>query len=153
MIQRVQSIYLVLASLALFALFLFPVANVFDTDGAKKITITGVHQNIEGQMVQTDNFILLTVATVILAVLPLVLIFLYKNRKKQMLYTYLLIVVVIAYSFWLSKVLVGATSNALQLSDYSIGAGLSSICVLFLVLAAKAINRDEKLVKSADRLR
>lgn len=153
MIQRIQTIYLLLASLSLFALFLFPIATVFEAQGAKKITVNGVYQTIDNNIVQTDSFLLVTIATVILAVLPLVLIFLYKNRKRQLLFAYLLIVFVIGYSFWLSQVLKAATTTLLEVSDYGIGAGLSSIAILFLVLAAKGINRDEKLVKSADRLR
>jgi hypothetical protein len=153
MIQRVQSVYLLLASLSLFALFIFPVATVFDNGTIKKITVNGVYETVNNSVVQTESFILLTIATGILGVLPLVLIFLYKNRKKQMLFVYLLAAVVIAYSYWLSVVLKQATTALLQMSDYGIGIGLSSLCILFLVLAAKGINRDEKLVRSADRLR
>lgn len=153
MIQRIQSVYLLFASLSLFALFIFPVATVFDNGTIKKITVNGVYETVDNTIVQTENFMLLTIATVVLAVLPLVLIFLYKNRKKQMLYVYLLAALIIAYSYWLASVLKQATTALLQMSDYGIGVGLSSVSIVFLVLAAKGIYRDEKLVKSADRLR
>jgi hypothetical protein len=41
----------------------------------------------------------------------------------------------------------------IALHNFGIGVLLSSLGVLFLVGAIKSINRDEKLVKSADRLR
>ncbi|QEK50244.1 DUF4293 family protein [Pedobacter aquae] len=153
MIQRIQSVYFFLASLALAALFMFPIATVFETGGAKKISVTGVSQTIDGNVVQTENFLLLTIITALLALNSLVLIFLYKNRKQQMIFTYIHVVVVIAYSFWLSQTVKNATIAILEIGDYGIGAGLSSIAVLFLVLAVKGIKRDDKLIKSADRLR
>lgn len=153
MIQRIQSVYLLLASLALFALFLFPLANVFDLTEAKRIEITGVYKVVGEQVVQVESFTLLTIATIILALLPLVLIFLYKNRIRQMWLVYGNAILVVAYSYWISVVLKGAVGANLQISDYGIGIGMSSISVLCLVLAARGIKRDERLIKSADRLR
>ncbi|MFD1631658.1 DUF4293 domain-containing protein [Pseudopedobacter beijingensis] len=153
MIQRIQSVYLLLASLALFALFIFPLANVLDASGAKRIRITGVYEIAENGLVQKESFLLLTIATVVLALIPLVLIFLYKNRKQQMLFVYLTAGLVIGYSYWLSTLLKSATVVSLQASDYGIGIGLSSVAVLFLILAARGIKRDDQLVRSADRLR
>ena len=153
MIQRIQSIYLFLASLALFLLFVFPLANVFDVAGAKRIKITGVYEIAENGLIQKESFILLTIATVILALLPLVLIFLYKNRKKQMMLVYVVALLVILDSYWLSLVIKSATEVILQVSDYGIGVGLSSVAILFLILAARAVRKDEQLVRSADRLR
>lgn len=153
MIQRIQSVYLLLASLALFALFIFPLANIFDVTGAKRIKITGVYEVAENGLIQKESFIVLTIATVVLAIVPLVLIFLYKNRKRQMLFVYGTAALVLLYSYWLSNVLKNATTLILQISDYGIGIGLSSVAVLFLILAARGIRKDEKLVKSADRLR
>lgn len=153
MIQRIQSVYLFMASLALYLLFLFPIANLFTPTGAKKIMITGVYETINGQVAQTESFTLLMIATVILGLVPIALIFLYKNRKKQLTLVYTSVIVFIAYSFWISQTVKSASGTTLQISDYGIGAGLTSVTVLFLILAGKGIQRDEKLVKSADRLR
>ncbi len=153
MIQRIQSIYLFLASLALFLLFVFPLANVFDVTGAKRIKITGIYEIAENGLIQKESFILLTIVTVILAIIPLILIFLYKNRKKQMILVYVTVILVLLYSYWLSTILKNSTALTLQVSDYGIGIGLSSIAVLFLILAARGIRSDERLIKSADRLR
>lgn len=153
MIQRIQTVYFFIASLAIFALFLFPVVSVFDALGAKKVMVTGVYQSLANQVVQTENFLLLSIATVILGLIPLGLIFLFKNRKKQEMLSYVGVLIFIGYSYWLTQTIKGVVGSNLKFSDYGIGMGLTSVAVLFLVLAAKAINRDEKLVKSADRLR
>ncbi|MEO5912470.1 MAG: DUF4293 domain-containing protein [Pelobium sp.] len=153
MIQRIQSIYLFLASLAIYALFLFPIVNVLTAMSAKKIMITGVYETLNDQVAQTQSFTLLTIVTGILGLVPLVLIFLYKTRKKQATFVYVFAAVMIAYSFWIAQTIKGAADTTLQISDYGIGAGLTSVSILFLVLAGKGILRDEKLVKSADRLR
>lgn len=153
MIQRIQTVYFFIASLAIFALFLFPVVSVFDALGAKKVMVTGVYQSLANQVVQTENFLLLSIATVILGLIPLGLIFLFKNRKKQEMLSYVGVLIFIGYSYWLTQTIKGVVGSNLKISDYGIGIGLTSVAVLFLVLAAKAINRDEKLVKSADRLR
>lgn len=154
MIQRIQTVYLFMASLAIYLLFLFPIANLFTPTGAQKIMITGVYETINGQVAQTESFTLLMIATVIIGLVPIALIFLYKNRKRQLTLVYTSVIIFIAYSFWISQTVKTASLGTnLQISDYGIGAGLTSVAVLFMVLAGKGIQRDEKLVKSADRLR
>ncbi len=153
MIQRIQTIYLFLSSLAIYGLFLFPIVNILSAIGAKKIMVTGVYEIINNQVAQTAPFTLLTIATAVIGLIPLVLIFLFKNRKQQTMLVYGNVFLVIGFSFWLAQTVKSAAGKELEISDYSIGAGLTSVAILFLVLAAKGIMRDEKLVKSADRLR
>jgi glucan phosphoethanolaminetransferase (alkaline phosphatase superfamily) len=153
MIQRVQSIYLFLASIAIYALFLFPFVNTLNGINSRIIKVTGVYEELNGQVVQTEPFLLLTIATAILGLIPLVLIFLYKNRKRQATFIYILVVILLGYSFWIAQTVKSFANTTLEISNYNIGAGLSSVAVLFLILAAKGVMRDEKLVKSADRLR
>lgn len=153
MLQRIQTVYLFIASLAIYALFLFPVASVFNNLGATKVMVTGAYQVLGNQVIKTQSFTVLSIATAILGLLPLLLIFLYKNRNLQQVLTYGLVVIVLAHSYWLTQTVQNTTQTLLTLSDYGVGAGLPSVVILFLILAAKAVGRDEKLVKSADRLR
>ena len=153
MIQRVQSVYLLLSSLAIYALFIFPFVNTLDGINSRIIKVTGVYEQVNNQTVQTEPFLLLTIATAILGILPIILIFQYKNRKRQATLIYSLVVILIAYSFWISQTVKSFANTTLEISNYNIGAGLSSVAVLFLILAGKGVMRDEKLVKSVDRLR
>jgi hypothetical protein len=155
MLQRVQSIYLLLAGLALFALFLFPLVHNVYVDGKPvSIMVTGVFQDVNGQQTHTEFFVALTVATAIVGLLPIAIIFLYKNRKRQIALSYGAMLVIIGYSFWMAQ-MAKKVMGSIQIDTHNWGIGLflSSISLLLIMLAIKAIQRDEKLVKSADRLR
>ncbi len=156
MIQRVQSIYFLLAALALYALFLFPlVHNVYTADGKPvTISVTGVFQDNGGQMAHTQFFVGLTIATAVVGIIPLIIIFLYKNRKQQIALSYSAIFVIIGLTAWMEHSVETVVDHAtIQISNFGIGVLLSCVSILFLVMAIKAIQRDEKLIKSADRLR
>jgi phosphatidylserine synthase len=155
MLQRIQSIYLLLAALAIYALFLFPfVHNVFVDGKPVTIAVTGVFDDTNGHHLHTQFFAGLTVATAILGLIPLVIIFLYKNRKQQIALCYSAILAIIGYSFWMSHEVKDVMGNIeIDTHNWGIGLLLSSFSIVFIILAFKAIQRDEKLVKSADRLR
>ncbi|WP_413669885.1 DUF4293 domain-containing protein [Mucilaginibacter sp. Mucisp86] len=155
MLQRIQSIYLLFASLVLFALFFFPLAhNVYINDKASSIMVTGVYQDVNGAQQHTQTFVALTAITAIVALVPLVIIFLYKNRKQQIAFCYSAILVLIGYSFWMAQT-VKAVAGSITLDTHTMGIGLflTSLSIVFIIFAQKSIKKDEKLVKSADRLR
>ena len=116
--------------------------------------VTGVLQNNSGQQTHGGIFVALAASTVVVALLPLVIVFLYKNRKQQIALCYSTMLVIIGYSYWVSQTVKNAIADAyLSMGNYGIGILMLSISILFVLLAQKAIQRDEKLVKSADRLR
>ena len=155
MLQRVQSIYLLLATFCLAALFITPLLHNIPVNGlTETVKVTGLYQEANGQVVHTEPFTGLAIVTGIVALLPLIIIFLYKNRTLQITLCYSAMLVLIGYSFWASQTAKNAIGDAyIQLSNYGFGIGLISISILLIVLAQKAIQRDEKLVRSADRLR
>jgi FtsH-binding integral membrane protein len=157
MIQRIQSIYLLLAGLVIFALFLFPVAhNVYAGGVLTTIKVTGLYMysGLNPEQHRMEAFTGLTIGTVIVGLLPFILIFLYKNRKQQIMYCYLYMLVIIGYSFWMVQTVKSVTGGlSLDTNNFGIGALFSSISIVLTILAVKAIQRDEKLIKSADRLR
>ncbi|WPU99487.1 DUF4293 domain-containing protein [Mucilaginibacter sp. cycad4] len=155
MLQRIQSIYLLFASLVLFALFFFPLAhNVYINDKPSSIMVTGIYQDVNGVQQHTQTFVALTVITAIVALVPLVIIFLYKNRKQQIAFCYSAILVLIGYSFWMAQTVKGAAGNiTLDTRTMGIGLFLTSLSIILIIFAQKSIKKDEKLVKSADRLR
>ncbi|HEY4323202.1 MAG TPA: DUF4293 domain-containing protein [Mucilaginibacter sp.] len=155
MLQRIQSIYLLLASLAILALFLFPLVHNVYVDGVPvSITVTGVFQDVSGQPVHIQFFTALIAATVVIAIAPLLLIFLYKNRKRQLMLCYVAILLIIGYSYWMAQVVKGVMgSTQIDTHNWGIGLFLTSISILLMIFAVKAIQRDEKIVKSAERLR
>ncbi len=86
------------------------------------------------------------------ALLALIAIFRFKNRKSQFILGRLNIIL----NFILLGVLVYESSNLPGEIDFSkkgIGVLLPIFSIVFLALANKAIKKDEDLVKSVDRLR
>lgn len=155
MLQRIQSLYLLAAGLVIGALYLFPlVHNVYVNGKPLTIMVTGIYQDVNGQSTHTETFMLLAIATALVALLPLALIFLYKNRKLQINLCYLLMLIVIGYSYWVAQTVKGVIDGALlNMSNYGIGILLVSLSLLLIVIAQKSIQKDEKMVRSADRLR
>lgn len=86
------------------------------------------------------------------AMLALLAIFKFKNRKLQFVLNRLNIIL----NLFLLGSFVYRTLNISgesQVSEKGIGLLIPIISIVFLVLANKAIRRDEELVKSVDRLR
>jgi hypothetical protein len=155
MIQRVQTLYLLFAGLVIAGLFVFPLVHgVYVNGQPETITVTGVFKDVNGQPAHTETFIPLIIATAFVALLPLSVIFFYKNRRRQINLCYGLMLVIIAYSYWVSQTVKNAIDGAyLNMSNYGIGIILLSLSLLLIVIAQKSIQKDEKLVRSADRLR
>jgi uncharacterized membrane protein len=139
----------------MFGLFVFPLAHNIYVDGKLvNATVTGVYEIVNGQEKQLETFTALTVVTGIIALVPLAVIFMYKDRKKQVTFCYIAILALIGYSFWMAqtvKKVVGAIT--LEYKNMGMGLFLTSLSIILIIFAVKAIQRDEKLVRSADRLR
>jgi len=140
MLQRIQSIWLLLAA-TMSALSL-----KFSFFSGNKINIeTNVKEWIEFTAAQGSLNAILTIA---IGVAALVCIFMYKDRKRQLLIS----LVVLAVSF-LNIFLYYNASKAFTESTTDLTALISLSIPVFLVLAAFGIYKDEQLVKNADRLR
>lgn len=157
MIQRIQSLWLLLTSLTLFLLFVFPYAQYSDSLGLSYLLkITGQYKHVADQKIVESSFILKTIGAVITALIPFVLIFNYKNRKKQKSLIYGSFLLITLYGVWLilsTKNILGEISQQFGIDNLAIGALLIPLSMFFLFLALKGIKKDEKLLKSADRLR
>ena len=133
MIQRIQSLYL-LAALAVNIAFMFaPLANT-----------------AQGKGTFADNTLTLALGLLTSAIL-LFPIFLFNNRKRQML------LCKIAGGALLSElvlaVFVFSLKSSTGFSWANWGTMLPTVAVVLVFMAHRAIYRDEQLVRSADRLR
>ncbi len=155
MLQRIQSIYLLFAALVIAALFVFPLVHDVFVDGQTvTVKVTGVYNYANGQAQQVLSFIPLSIATAFVALIPVIIIFMYKNRKKQIMLCYGAMVIILAFSYWVANTVKNAIGGAdLQMSNYGIGIILLSLAIVLIIFAQKSIQKDEKLVRSADRLR
>lgn len=136
MIQRKQTIYLILALLVIIAIgFLMPNPFPVDIDPASPFLIEnlGTYLNIP------------------LAIISLVAIFSYGNRKKQILLCNINLVFSLAIFLSLGTLVI------CDLDDFPIEniyfLFLFPIPLLLVFIARQAIIADEKLVRSVDRIR
>ena len=136
MLQRIQTVYMLLAILALAALYVwFPVVN-----------------NPEGGLLIDKNELVVIIPIALAAIIVLASIFQYKKRQLQFVLNRLAILL----NFVLLGVFVFralSVSGETLVSEKGIALFVPIISIVFLALANKAIRRDEELVKSADRLR
>ncbi len=137
MIQRIQSIWLLLASVCVFLTLKFSTYV-----GTNKELIPSSFLN----GIATLPLIFVTLATGIVA---LVTIFLYKNRKQQWWFTLLAGVLEFGLIFLYYKEI----QTYVGKGTFSITAILHGAVILFLILAARGIKSDDKLIRDSNRLR
>jgi len=136
MLQRIQSIYLLIAVIACGVLPFFLPLYTLET----------------GEEVSLYDNIAYVVLFVFSATLSIIGIFTYKNRKKQFVLGRLnLVLNLILLGLFIYKSL--NLSGEAKVSEKGIGMFLPIVSIVFISLANKAIRKDEDLVKSADRLR
>lgn len=157
MIQRIQSIWLLLAAVVILGLFLFPYLNYTDLVGlGKKLYVTGSYAAVNNEAIKQENYLLQTIAAVVLGFLPIFTIFQYKNRKLQSKLIFLEIILVCLFGVWLfvsSHNTLSLISQPFGANNIGVGFFLLPIAIIFLSMAIGAIRKDEKLIKSAERLR
>ncbi len=151
MIQRIQSVWLLLAAIVMSALFYL---NVYSVAVPSAVDMPPKMVNDYLSVISIrNNFLALGLAGVS-SLLSLVTIFLFKKRKQQISLTWLNILLCIGLTFWLY---VGLNSfwSAYPENGGSIAVGLflPVVTVFLLLLALRGLRKDEKLIKSLDRLR
>lgn len=141
MIQRIQSIWLLIVAITAFATYTLTLYTGNLANGSSR------------PFLLADNF-LLTILIILLGVLAIICIFLFKKRKLQFRLSVVGVILSIGFLFieYLKVEEFKKTNNILS-GSYQPGALLPVVMIIFFFLAAKGIYRDEKLVKSLDRLR
>lgn len=158
MIQRIQTLYLFLAFLAIALLFAFPLAQFFSETGTYIFSITGLKNMVPGEPDAFNSMVFLPMVIVAIGIALLVLftIFQFKKRALQIKLTSVGVfasIVLIMGIFFLYIPMIEKKINIVPNYLDSIGIYLPLIALVFIVMANRAIKRDEKLVRSADRLR
>ncbi|BAO55549.1 DUF4293 domain-containing protein [Nonlabens marinus] len=136
MIQRIQTIWLILAAACSGGL-IFLVSLWIDGEGNEVVAM------------EENAYFGAFVAS---AILSLFAIFLFKNRRTQ--------TVINRLNIMLNLILLGVfvyraltMSGAAAVAEKGIGMFIPILSIVLLVLANRAIRKDEQLVKSVDRLR
>lgn len=137
MIQRIQTVYLLIALVILGALpFVFPLFTMSD-----------------GKEFHFMNDSFYTVLFGLSTTLTLISIMYFKKRQHQFVLNRLTIILnLILLGLFVYRSL-NLSGETVQVSEKGIGMLLPIVAIVFLALANRAIKKDEDLVKSADRLR
>jgi len=144
MIQRIQTVYLLFSALLSGGL-IWLVDLWKNAAGESFFVKDALNSELLGLKVGGYLFLLA-------ALLSLWTIFKYKNRQTQIVLGRLIILInfiVLGILVYFSLNLSGET----LVSEKGIGLLIPIFSIVLIVLANKAINRDEELVKSVDRLR
>lgn len=139
MIQRKQTLWLLLVVVATLLTLKYPAytGNIVSKTNIK-----------EFQKLNAQFNLLLLLSTNTIAVVSLITIFLYKNRNKQILFSFIslfLSIITCCLYYWQSQKFVDG--------DYSLTAIFILSVPIFLLLSIIGIYRDKRLIKSLDRLR
>ena len=121
MLQRIQTIFILVSVLATGGLFLT----------SKDVEIPGFLGGVG-----------------FLGVVEFICIFMYKNRGRQILLNNISIVINALLIYWLLNL-----PGGMDFPEKGIEPVFPLISIVFLFMANKNIRRDERLVKSVDRLR
>ena len=144
MLQRIQTVYLLIAILlAGLVAFLVPFWGSSNDD---LFYLTSMLQSGEIALIAIPTLFMVSVFVALLTLIS------FKNRTRQIIYNRLNIVI----NFLLLGIIVYHQLNLpgeTMVSEKGIGVFIPLLVVVFLALANKAIIKDDKLVKSVDRLR
>lgn len=136
MIQRVQTLWMILAAFAVFLTIKFSFYSG-----------TLVLDNSFHEVTATDNFLIL-ILTSALGTGILINIFLYKHRSIQMR---IILAAIVAECLIIYMYI--RQTNKFSAGNFNLWSALHLIIILFLIFAAKGIYSDSKLIKESNRLR
>lgn len=144
MIQRIQTIYLSIAFVI--AVILTNFISFFTIDNQVQVYLTTTFSQSSVLLKSVGIFFLIS------SILSVVSILNFKKRQLQFVMNRVNILI----NFYLLSVLLYVSltlSGEMQISEKGIGVYFPIAIIVLLVMANKAIKKDEDLVKSVDRLR
>ncbi len=162
MIQRIQTIFLFLVAVLGIVIFLFPIATFYSDASFFKFFLCSVRDfapdpfnEMSVTSVQANWLypLTLSILQLIVVLIALITIFKFKKRTLQIRLNYLnifLTVLLVGGIFYFSTTLEESFNTQAQ---YGPGGIFPLISIILLFLANHYIKKDEKLIRSADRLR
>lgn len=136
MLQRIQTLYLFLASVAAIAFLFIPFGIVTDQ---------GVNILLKGNMHPMFDILVGLIISI-----AMVAIFFYKNRRNQSI---LVLINILLSIIFIGLESFGAYTHQKDNFHFNIGFILPFFVLIFNFLAYKGIKNDDDIVKSMDRLR
>ena len=151
MIQRIQSVYLLLVAILLVVALCIPVGSYLCPNGFEAgFTNLGVRME-DGRLLSSWGMFALLLFSAIVA---LGTIFLFRNRVLQIRMTIFNSILLVGY-YVAAIAFIFILKGKLEASGFQLGWALClpAVCIVLNYLAFRGIYKDEVMVKAADRLR
>ena len=157
MIQRIQSVFLLLLALAMLSVLVLPLWHKTDGLTHQELTMTAWGFSAQGLTLPPGLGPVFLIASFAIGSAGLAVreIFLFRNRIGQLKLgslNLLLIVATLGAAFYFSNKGDQLLNNKLE-GHYLAGMYLPTLALVLNLLANRFIRTDERLVRSADRLR
>ncbi len=147
MIQRIQTVFILIAEMLMASLFFVKLADLSVEGELYTFSIKGI---FNGDALVFDGLPILIFIGIIV-VLHLVIIFMYKNRIRQirmLVFTILLLLGLFGMFFYFTY----AGFTGAQVA-FKVPVAFPIVAAILDYLAVRAIGKDEALVRSMDRIR
>ncbi len=172
MIQRIQTIFLILAAAANIAVLFLPLGVASNNDSMEGITVelsgmsiskTGLDEATANFVEESigfsdDTFLMIHVLLVALtSIYLIVLVFLYGDRQRQIKMSYVGILLLmgqllVAVLLFMQLPEMAGSPDDLR-HDIAYGFFVPAVALIFVWLAISRIKKDERLIQSSNRLR
>ena len=165
MIQRIQTVLLLLVALCMALILAYPIWFEQSADASKGIIMTALKMEVVDlggtPMDGTDDTIIesrgtwyIAALAIIASLMAILSIFQFKNRLNQMKLGALNALIMAAtlgicfYKVYQFEEMINPAAG-----NFSLGFFLSAVAMILNILSNRFIRKDEKLVKSVDRIR
>ncbi len=151
MIQRIQSLFLLIVSICTLFVLFSPLLTYTDKGLEYQLVSMGLKASEGGIVFQT---LPLTILAGIAFLLSVITIFIYKKRMIQIRLSVFSFVLQLGFYglLYYMHYQIGNTSG-FEFKNFNIASVLPLINAILLFLAIRAIGKDEALVRSLDRIR
>lgn len=143
-LQRIQTVYLLIAVILMAVFTFFPVISVFNENGVFMIGA------IPNECINTPSVLLLCM-DVLIALFALVTIFKYKDLKKQIAFAGMLLLLVIALLVTIGVMMVMQKGVGIAVLQWPIA--FPFVSMVMVMLARRGMKRDKKLLSDSERIR
>lgn len=147
-IQRIQTVYLIIAIILMVVFAFFPALS-FELGGRE--FVYGALETGKVGVTHFDPLMLMLI--VLISLLALIDIFLYKNLQRQMTVCFVDIIIGLAMlvAICIQAYMVGTRDGVTLTWQWYLALPVFSI--IFLMLAHKSMSKDKKMLRDSDRLR
>ncbi len=160
MIQRIQTIFLLIVGLAMLMFLFAPIWQKVDSSSGASYTLTAFYLEMvsapeDGVKNEFVPYVVPGILGLLAVCIAFIAIGMYKKRMRQIMLSTLnsiLIGTALGLSAYWASQAEGEFLPGIQ-GNYSYGLFLPAIALVFNSLAVRFIRKDERLVRSMDRLR